>query len=327
MVFKSFKVVSRLVIGGILALIVTIPDVAQAAPDVFPGETLVFATATDGTESCRKGSSSNPCGRLRDTEARATPAENKVFARTTNRIANPGFPLYATASVSNDFVIPGPPDDLVDVQISVRYDFSGTFLAASEYTLENVLQLRIQDRGRGEIVASHSLAQMQRQGDQGLTDINFAEERADLVGEVAHFAVKLRRGGLYRLHFELQSSAVTFANANVRGNGTATFHWISVSVDEDEAEQLTGHDQAIKAELALLQADHDQLKADHAEIKSQLGGIRDDIAEIKTLLLTPPGRRPGFPEDGVPPPGQQSAAPAEDAPSPVKRNLRRRRFN
>jgi hypothetical protein len=60
---------------------------------------------------------------------------------------------------------------------------------------------------------------------------------------------------------------------------------------------LSVHDRDIKAELAGLRADHEELMADHDEIKA-------DLAEIKTLLLTPQGRRPGFPEEGVPPPGK-----------------------
>lgn len=326
------KSAAPLVGGGLLALIVALSATAQAAQEVFPGETHLFTTATDGSEACRFGKESNPCGPLRKTNAEAKPADNEVFTRVSGLPIIPelGVPLYATASVSNDFVIPGLPDDLVDVQISVNYDFEGTFLAVSLYTLENLLQLRIEDLDPGgpEIVASYSLAGMQRQGDQGFTDVNATEERADLPGEVAHLTVKLRRGRMYRLHFELQSSAVTFLLTNsLRASATASFNWMSVSVDEDEAELLAGHDTAVRAELAVLRADHEQLKAEHAEIISQLGGIRDDLAEIKTLLLTPPGRRPGFPEDGVPPPGQQSQAPPQEVLPPGRQGFRGRRVN
>jgi hypothetical protein len=83
----------------------------------------------------------------------------------------------------------------------------------------------------------------------------------------------------------------------------ASWSQLSVTVDEDEVEQLDGHDTDIKSAIARHNAaikatigQHDaDIKAELAEIKDKLGKIEDDLAEIKRLLITPQGRRPGFP--------------------------------
>lgn len=264
-------------LAGFTVLALGTPTLAQEV--VGPGESVSFITATAGAESCRRGTVTFICGLefLGETTARPNLNEVETSARlnilpgTGGRL---GVPLYSEASISNDFFIPGPPDNIVTVNITVSYDFSGNFVSGGLYTLGNSLSLRVQDRSYGTFVASHELVAMQRQGDQGFTDIALAQERSALPAQKAHFTVKLRRGGLYRLHFELQSSGVTFVAGLMRADAFAKWHILTVSVDEDEVEQLAIHDQ---------------------DIKARLKGIEDDLEEIKKLLRTPQGRRPGFP--------------------------------
>lgn len=265
-------------LAGLAVLTLGMPALAQEV--VGPGESVSFVTATAGAESCRRGDVAFTCGVefLGETTARPNVNEVETSARSGNLPGSGGHlgvPLYSEASISNDFFIPGPPDNIVDVHFTVAYDFYGNMSSVGLYTLSNSLSLRVQDRTNNTFVASHELTAMQRQGDQGIElGIGAAQERTALPIQVAHFTAKLRRGGLYRLHFELQSSAVSFVIGLLRADAFARWHFLTVSVDEDEVEQLAIHDQDIKAKLQ---------------------GIEDNLEEIKDLLRTPQGRRPGFP--------------------------------
>jgi hypothetical protein len=177
-------------------------------------QSFTFTTAENAQAGCRFGQDTVSCNQfLGETAARAALKEvetkraiRSVFSQLSYRCT-----VYSTASVYNDFTIPGPPDgNLIDVQITVQYDFFGNFASGGLYTLNNSLALRVQDRTANALVARHELASMERQGDQGFTDASLAQERSVLTGEVGHFIVKLRRGHHYRLHFELESSAVSF---------------------------------------------------------------------------------------------------------------------
>jgi hypothetical protein len=55
---------------------------------------------------------------------------------------------------------------------------------------------------------------------------------------------------------------------------------------------LTAHDLAIRTQLATHDAD---IKRELAEIKKKLDDQQALLEEIKKLLLTPQGRREGFP--------------------------------
>lgn len=264
-------------LAGLAVLTLGMPALAQEV--VGPGESVSFVTATAGAESCRRGDVTFTCGVEFLGETTARPGANEVETSARVNIlpgsgGHLGVPLYSEASISNDFFIPGPPDNIVTVHITVSYDFFGNFASAGMYALGNSLSLRVQDRSYGTFVASQELVAMQRQGDQGFTDAALAQESSALPAQKAHFTVKLRRGGLYRLHFELQSSGVSFIAGFMRADAFAKWHILTVSVDEDEVEQLAIHDQ---------------------DIKARLKGIEDDLEEIKKLLRTPQGRRPGFP--------------------------------
>ncbi len=298
---------TRLILGKLLLLALSNPLHAVAETTIQVGTTVTFTTAENAQASCRKGEFDEPCNNfLGETAARASAKEVETSARLGPLNTASGIPLYSTASVYNDFVVPADPtgaDTMVDVQITVQYDFFGNFVSGGLYALNNSLSLRVQDRTANALVARHELTNMERQGDQGFTDISLAEERSVLTGEVGHFIVKLRRGHHYRLHFELESSAVSFVAGALRADAFAKWHRLSINVGQDLVEHLDTHDRHIKAALigvensllgALARHDAD-IKAELAIIKKQLSGIDQDIAEIKTLLLTPQGRRDGFP--------------------------------
>lgn len=284
----------------------------HAATDVAPGTTLLLPTADGGTARCRRGATVQRRCESIFGETGARPAagevETKIDVGNTDIAGHVGIPLYSEAAIYNDIYIPGAPDNLVVVEVSVTYDFYGNFLAGGLYTLTNSLTLGIEDLSSpGEFAASLELDGMQRQGDQGL-DIAVAQERAVQLGDSGRLQARLRRGHSYRISFLLQSSATTFLLGRLRADAFATLHSLSVSVAEDTTEQLTTHDQDMKEELATHDAD---VKRELADIKARLGNIEDDLAEIRQLLLTPQGLRPGFPA-GKPPakhaPVKKSAA-------------------
>ena len=115
--------------------------------------------------------------------------------------------------------------------------------------------------------------------------------------------VTLRRGHRYRLTFEVQVLGEALLVGKIITDAQATWTRSRVSVDEDEVDLLTQHDTAVRVELAA----HDQairaaLASHDADVKQKLNEIlakleeqSAQLAEIKRLLLTPQGRREGFP--------------------------------
>lgn len=296
----------KIIICGFCFVALSVPLFVAAETSIPIATTFTLATAENGQASCREGATGVQCKNfLGETAARPASREVETSARLGSTLnVGIGIPIYSTASVYNDFVIPGPPDgNMVDVQITVQYDFFGTFVSGGLYALSNSLSLRVQDRTLNALVARHELTSMERQGDQGFTDVSLAQERSVLTGEVGHFIVKLRRGHHYRLHFELESSAVSFLAGALRADAFAKWDRLSINVGEDEVELLEVHDQQVKAALLGVEksllgalAKHDaDIKAELAIIKNQLTGITQGLEEIKTLLLTPQGLRDGFP--------------------------------
>jgi hypothetical protein len=268
---------------------------ARAAVSVPPGETHAFSRADGGKTECRvEGIPKNCTGRFRNTDFDA--ANKRVVADFASGVLNTGLglPNVAHAAVYNDFSIPGSPDTVVDVQISVKYDFDGVMGGGGAYEVAGAAMLLVEDISASPARAAGSmeLFRQDRSGDQGLTDISTGVETYILVGESASFQLKLRRGRTYRLWFSAEALAEILLVGTVQSSVMASWSQLSVTVDEDEVEQLDGHDADIKAVIDRHDAD---IKAELAEIKDKLGKIEDDLAEIKRLLITPQGRRPGFP--------------------------------
>lgn len=264
---------------GLVALVLSLGLVGpgDAAVLVAPGETAVFAQGDGGQVACRLGTAERRCDRG-NFFAEATASSRTVEAAFGPASIGSGFgtPRVARAEIHNDFGIPGPPDNLVDVQISLGYNFDGRVGGTAAYEAAATLSLRIEDITSSPPVpiGSHEVFRQDRSNDQGLTDIAFGGERYVLDGESSSFVVRLRRGRTYRLWFTVEAMVELFLLGQGRARAIATWTHLAARVDEDEVEQLAKHDAAVMEEFA---------------------DIRRRLDEIKRLLLTPQGRRPGFP--------------------------------
>lgn len=292
---------------------------AAAQVTINPGETHRFTQAHGAQAGCRRDFNAMSCGLLL-ASANASAANNRV---TTGVLTVAGGPnatsaRYAEGSVYVDFFVPGSPDNLVDVYISASYDFISDLLAGTLYTVENSLALRVQDRTHGEVFhAAQTIASQSRDGDQGFTDVNFAGQGNIELDAKANWTVKLRRGGLYRLHFELQS----YSQGGVQARAEASWRVIGVTVGEDLSERLAKHDTDVQRSLATILQQFGALRAEHAEIKARLDALQGGQDETKQLLLTPQGRRPGFPQgtaaSPAPSAGAAAGSPATAGASPL----------
>ena len=140
-------------------------------------------------------------------------------------------------------------------------------------------------------IGSFDLVSRDRQGDQGFTDVAFGAAVYDRNGDTASFSLKLRSGRTYRIWFKAEAYGTNVpvsTTSNIRGRWSE----LSVTVVEDDTElilqlqeDLKQHDTDIKSAVSI----HD------GDIKALLATVQSDLAEIKRLLNTPPGRRPDFP--------------------------------
>ncbi len=232
---------------------------------------------------------------------------------------------YASSAIYNDFKIDniGNTDNFVDAQVSVAYDLFGGILGGFGYDAEMSLTLSIEDitdPDKPLPIGTMELFKKDRSGDQGLTDVAMGATQVSLKGETARFQVKLQRGKSYRIWFTAGAFATTPLISGAEVTVSAKWTKLSVGIDEDEniAEMLVlhdtemkntvyKHDDEIKAALAahdqvvnMALAEHDlkinaALATHDQEVKALLVQVQGQLAEIKKLLLTPQGRRPGFP--------------------------------
>lgn len=188
---------------------------------------------------------------------------------------------YARASVHSDFMVPGPPATLVDVQVSTTFDFTGRLFSAGAYKAATSLTIHLLDLTVGRVIASHTLFEQERSGDQGISDVTGSSETQAVFGNTSAFHATLRRGHNYRLEFEVEVLGEALVVGKTHVEAFATWTRSRINVDEDEVDLLRDHDADVKSELA--------------EIQRKLDEQAAQLAEIKRLLLTPQGRREGFP--------------------------------
>jgi len=287
--------------SAILAVLIWPVSVqAQAGVSVSPGEEVELIDVDGGGVNCRKGTVDGwdlfgDCVGGGFFGTNANPGANEVRARSNAGLslllfftAN-GVPNYATAHIFKDILIEGgPPDTHVPVSISVVFDYRNFFFLGASHVASSSLSLHVIDLATGLPVASHTMFETERAGDQGFTDLALGDQRLVLVDSSSDLTVLLRRGREYRLVFELEVMSQVLAVGVVEADAFAEWKSITVRVDEDEVEQLTEHDAAVRSELAL----HD------ADVKSLLDEVLDNQAilragqlEIIRLLHTPQGRR------------------------------------
>lgn len=261
-----------------------------AAEIVAPGETLEFMQADGGARECRVKDliiGEIPvigCGRTTSVWRGTIPIEVSLdpFIATgfnaARREAEAAFsnilisavpslvPHYATGAVYNDFQIDDPfgAGNIVDVQFAIKYSWSGLIGGSLFYEGRITVSVEIEDITSGPNnpigIASFDLANRDRQGDQGVTDIAAGVASYDRNNDTAGFSLKLRSGGTYRIWFKAEAYGFPIA-VNVESSVRGSWSELSVTVVQDDTEllfqlqdDLVQHDMDIKAQLAKQQA-------------------------------------------------------------------------
>jgi hypothetical protein len=295
--------------GLLIVLVAVVPYAAFAEPFVSPGETLEFAHADGGGTQCRIATGVLPdTGPCEDPLTTFHAADNFVRAvfDATLLTGGLGEAHYTTAWIYNNFSIPGDPNNLVDAQISVTFGYYGVLFAGGAFKTSGTLSLEVADVTPGDpirLITGPTIFQQERSGDQGFSDIAIGQELQYPRGESASIQVKLRRGRTYRITFKLETLAEEFAVGRVVANASASWSQLSVTLGSDEVEQLSQHDGDIKSAIATHDAtmkaaleQHDaDIKRKLDELDGKLTDINAKLDEIIDLLLTPQGRREGFP--------------------------------
>jgi hypothetical protein len=269
---------------------------------VEPGESVTFTSVDGGDRNCRRGTVEGATEKLDCRNAKfggtqESPDKNRVRARVrlggAPPVATVGTPHYATVGLFKDIHISGAPDNFVPVQISTVFDYRNFFALGAAYLVSSTVSFRVTDLASGEDVATHTLFETARDGDQGFTDIAFGSERRVATDASGNFAVLLRRGRDYRLTIEIEALSQVVLNVGItESDSRVDLSSITVRIDEDDTEALDNHDVAIKEAIS----DHDaaissQVSRHDADIKALLVDIKDGQQEIIRLLLTPQGRR------------------------------------
>jgi len=256
-----------------------------APPVVKPGETLSFFGPDGGTTECRVNLDDADCDKKGFTNTKADVGRHAVSAGFEKAflLAELAKAHYATASLFNDFTVSGTSSNVVDAQISVSYNYSGAIGGSAAYKASSTVTLTVEDKSGDGFSHTETLFQQERDGDQGFNlSVSAGGETQNFQEEVAAFPIKLRRGHRYRVTFAVEVLGEALAVGSVQADGQADWSAITVTVGPDVAEQLSQHDADIKQKLA--------------DLDKKISGTNAKLDEIKELLLTPQGRRPGFPK-------------------------------
>jgi len=268
--------------------ILLVPVQTFAAPTVInPGERHYFTSAEGGKKECRSADGSLPdtvsCNKPLFQATTYDPAGNFVRASVSDTpVTSFAAARIVTASVYNDFTIPGDFSHFVDAQISYTYDFFVGLAAFSAYSASGELSMIVEDITDTipVFIAQEVIYTLDRSGDQGFTDISGGEQIDYPRNEVHTMKIKLRRGQTYRIWFQAQAIAES-DGLYVFAEGDGFWNRLMVDLGNDPVEQLAMHDTDIKSELSKLQG--------------QFNEINSKLDKINRLLLTPQGRRSGFP--------------------------------
>jgi hypothetical protein len=263
-----------------LVLVAGLAASARAQVVVAPGQlvslggTEVGGAADGGLVSCAIGGIAASCDLAQYEFTVAQPGNYFVRARHNQNIGTGlGEPHVAAAGIHDDFRIPGPPDDVVSVQVSASYDLFVSLLGVAAYEAAGQLSLILEDVTDGTPVplGSTVLFRQDRSGDQGLTDVTTGREAYRIDGDVGTLSLALRRGRVYRVWFEVEIMGEQFVVGNSDAFASASLRRLVVQVDEDEVEQLDQHDQDVKAQLD--------------RIEGKLDGIAEQLALVQRTQL------------------------------------------
>jgi hypothetical protein len=241
---------------------------ARAQVNVLPGQSVtlggteVGGSADGGFVSCEIGGVAVSCDLPQYDFTVAQPDNYFVRARHNQNIGTGiGEPHQAAASIHDDFRIPGPPDDIVSVQVSASYDLFLSLLGSAAYEGAGQLVLSLEDVTDATPVplGSTILFRQDRSGDQGFTDVTTGREAYRIDGDVGSLSLELRRGRVYRVWFTVEVLGEQFVIGQSDQFTSASLRRLIVQVDEDEVEQLAVHDQDVKEQLDRIEAKIDDL--------------------------------------------------------------------
>jgi hypothetical protein len=286
-----------LLFGAVLLLAQPAP--ANAAPEVAPGETLVFSAPDGGSRECRiqsfsfsPGDCDFPRWSVPPTLIPPAPRMSTDFdvgARTVQAFFQPILPLdlsednHASATIFNEFTVAGSEGE-VAAEISVTFDFDGFLAGSFAYVVEAGLSLVLSDvtaGAPGVVIDSLPLLEKDRSGDQGFTDVALGGAAFVELGEGGGIKALLRRGNTYRIGFQAFARGASLLVGTPGAKAVATWSDLRVTLDEDEVQLLGEHDEAIQSQIA----DHDR------DINERLDVIDARQKEIIRLLNTPQGQR------------------------------------
>jgi len=313
--FQAISSVALLLVSGLAG------SASAAIPILAPGQEVTLTSPDGGGRICRRGTSGGifepedcAAGAFIGTNTNVGSGVMRGRVHQGTVILPTGIPYYATGLLYANFSLEGPAGNFVPVQISATADYRNLFALAAAYLVKSGVSVNVVDRQTGETIASRELVGTSRDGDQGITDVSFADERQVIEDATVGFTVLLRRGGDYRVEMQLEAMAQALVVGATEVDARADWRSVTVRVDEDEIDALDQHDAAVKAAIAAHDAaisaqlaQHDaaisgQLSQHDADIKALLTDLRAGQKEIIRLLLTPPGRRQSGGQDFPLPP-------------------------
>jgi hypothetical protein len=279
-----------------LAALVAFAVPAHAQVSILPGQSANLGGTdsgggpADGSQvTCRIGVFDVPCFFGFSTSF-AAPADNTVHATHDALIAiGLGEPHVVTASIFDDFRIPGSPDDYVEVQLSVSYDLHVSLLGSAAYEAAGELSLVVEDvtSGTTQGVGAASLFRQDRSGDQGFTDVTTGREAYQIFAAYGNLELLLRRGRVYRVWFQAEGMGEQFVVGMATATSSATRRALVVHVDEDEVELLAIHDQDVKEQLDRIESKLDGIDQKLALLlRTQLEQTLANDRESRLTVLT-----------------------------------------
>jgi hypothetical protein len=309
----TLAVLALTAVGAALA-----PPTAHAQPSVAPGGWIYLDTPARRGVECWIGYSTSDCDLPRwrspglPTEATGTLIRGNFAPDLPVGL---GLDNRAIAWLEYEFQVAGS-TGFVNMSIAAKYNLDAQVGGSAAYAANTLLSMTLTDISdpNEAFIASVTLWDGNRQGDQGLTDISAGAEHHVATGEVGQLETVLTRGRRYRVRIAAQGSGSMLILGDVLAKTEAVVHYLRVQAAPDVFTRLDTHDAQVQSALAAhdsgikqVIAAHDlqvqqALAAHDAGIKAALAQHDQDIKallrdihatqrEIIRLLLTPEGRR------------------------------------
>jgi hypothetical protein len=271
------------------------PAAAQSTT-VSPGQFIYLGTSVRRGVECFIGYDPDDCSGSRWRSPGLPTAASGNHIRGTLAPDLPiglGLDNRAIAWLEYEFSVAGT-TGFVNVELAIKYDLDAQLAGSGAYAANSLLTATLTDISdpNQAYLASVTLWDRNRQGDQGVTDIAGGGEHYVFNGEVGHLQTVLPRGRNYRLRISAQGSGSMVVVGDVHARAEAVVQYVRVLADEDEFEAIQLHDQVIQQKIAAHDANIAQRLATHdADIKALLNQMKAAQLEIIRLLLTAHGQR------------------------------------